>query len=58
MKHPENKIGLDLKYCERCGGLWLRRRGDSTAYCRACAPAMAGPRTRRRRLPRGQRRRQ
>ncbi len=58
MKRPDNTIGFDLKYCERCGGLWLRPRGDTSAYCPSCAPAMSGPRTRRRRLPRGQRRRQ
>lgn len=29
--------GLELKYCEQCGGLWLRRRGSRECYCRACA---------------------
>jgi len=36
-----------LKYCERCGGLFLRRVGDLEVYCVPCAPAvreMASPR--------------
>jgi len=28
---------LELKYCERCGGLWLRPRGAETVYCAPCA---------------------
>ena len=35
-------IRLELKYCERCGGLWLRPRESEVAFCRACAKAMAG----------------
>lgn len=31
-------VQLELKYCEYCGGLWLRRRGDSEVYCAACVP--------------------
>ena len=27
---------LELKYCERCGALWLRRRGTGKVYCEAC----------------------
>lgn len=33
----ESMVGLELKYCEQCGGLWLRRRGDGGCYCAACA---------------------
>ena len=29
-------IRLELKYCERCGGLWLRQRGTGRVYCAAC----------------------
>ena len=36
----EQEVKIELKYCERCGGLWLRRAGDSQVYCAACAPAM------------------
>ena len=36
----ENKsweiIRLELKYCERCGGLWLRQRGTGRVYCAVC----------------------
>jgi|tagenome__1003787_1003787.scaffolds.fasta_scaffold18169829_1 Transcription factor zinc-finger len=34
----ESKV--ELKYCERCGGLWLRREGNHAAYCATCAPEM------------------
>ena len=30
-------IQLELKYCERCGGLWLRLRGVQDVYCASCA---------------------
>lgn len=34
-------IQLELKYCERCGGLWLRRlQGAPGVYCAACQPEM------------------
>jgi Zn-finger nucleic acid-binding protein len=32
---------LELKYCERCGGLWLRPTGGEQIYCTVCARAMA-----------------
>ncbi len=31
---------LELKYCERCGGLWLRLHGDTEVYCAACRRQM------------------
>jgi hypothetical protein len=31
---------LELKYCERCGGLWLRRKGSQRVYCVTCVPKM------------------
>jgi Zn-finger nucleic acid-binding protein len=34
-------IELELKYCERCGGLWIRRRGSKQVYCPSCEPKMA-----------------
>jgi DNA-directed RNA polymerase subunit RPC12/RpoP len=38
--------GLELKYCERCGGLWLRLQGDSEVYCPSCrARTAAMPRS-------------
>jgi uncharacterized Zn finger protein (UPF0148 family) len=30
------EIQIELKYCERCGGLWLRRRGTEGVYCASC----------------------
>ena len=32
---------LELKYCERCGGLWLRLHGDTEVYCTNCRTRMA-----------------
>ncbi len=32
---------LELKYCERCGGLWLRLKGSTAVYCVACRHEMA-----------------
>jgi len=29
-------IQLELKYCERCGALWLRVRGGQEIYCPPC----------------------
>jgi reverse gyrase len=44
-------VELELKYCERCGGLWLRERGTEGVYCPTCLPRMMElppPRKRRR----------
>jgi Zn-finger nucleic acid-binding protein len=54
-------VGLELKYCEQCGGLWLRRRGSGECYCAACARFLEDipprPRDNRRRGGSGPRRR-
>ena len=43
-------IRLELKYCERCGGLWMRTWGTDDVYCPSCAPEMSDlPAVRRRR---------
>jgi len=45
MEGPE--IQVELKYCERCGGLWLRPQGADGVYCagcRACLAALPDPR--------------
>ena len=34
-------VELELKYCEHCGSLWMRLRGDDGVYCAKCVPAMA-----------------
>ena len=31
---------LELKYCERCGGLWFRPLGAEAVYCASCAEAI------------------
>ena len=33
-------VRLELKYCERCGGLWLRVWETEDIYCPACAEEM------------------
>ncbi len=35
-------VRLELKYCERCGGLWMRTWGTEDVYCPACAVEMSG----------------
>ena len=35
-----NELHFELKYCERCGGLWLRPAMGSQVYCAACAGEM------------------
>lgn len=37
----EEAVKLELKYCEVCGGLWLRPSGAGSVYCRVCAKRMA-----------------
>jgi Zn-finger nucleic acid-binding protein len=40
------EIHVELKYCERCGGLWLRPQGTDGVYCsgcRLCLAAMPDP---------------
>jgi hypothetical protein len=29
-------VRLELKYCEECGGLWLRIENTSGSYCASC----------------------
>lgn len=29
-------VALELKYCERCGSLYLREQGGQEVYCDAC----------------------
>jgi len=35
-------IQLELKYCERCGALWLQPQGSDLVFCGFCALVMAG----------------
>ncbi len=34
-------VQMELKYCERCGGLWMRPCGATSPYCPACDPWMS-----------------
>jgi hypothetical protein len=33
-------VFLELKYCELCGGLWLRAKDSAEVYCESCAEQM------------------
>jgi hypothetical protein len=35
------EIQVELKYCERCGGLWLRPQGADGVYCTGCRASLA-----------------
>ena len=34
-------VQLELKYCERCGVLWMRLCGDDEVYCALCRPLLS-----------------
>jgi hypothetical protein len=36
-----NEVQFELKYCERCGGLWLRPVSGGQVYCVACGREIA-----------------
>ncbi len=40
MDHETLVLILEPKYCELCGGLWLRPAGADVVYCRSCQPAI------------------
>ena len=35
-----NEVGVELKYCEHCGSLWVRARGAGV-YCNKCEAKVA-----------------
>lgn len=35
----KKEIGMELKYCEHCGSLWVRERGGGV-YCEKCRRAL------------------
>jgi ribosomal protein L37AE/L43A len=48
-----NEVGMELKYCEHCGGLWVRERGAGIVYCDKCqakVAALPAPKKRKNRL--------
>ena len=34
-------VRVELKYCERCGGLFLRRPAENRVYCTVCTVHLA-----------------
>jgi len=40
-REKKEVVRVELKYCERCGGLWLRECGEGTVYCGNCAGKVA-----------------
>jgi hypothetical protein len=35
-KSSGGEVRVELKYCEHCGGLWVRERGTGVVYCEKC----------------------
>jgi len=33
-----SEVRVELKYCEHCGGLWVRERGAGVVFCEKCQP--------------------
>jgi hypothetical protein len=43
MEMPDvNAVYMELKYCERCGALWLRLTGSELTFCPPCSVILAG----------------
>lgn len=38
-KQPVQFGNMQLKYCERCGNIWLRRSGSAQPMCALCEKA-------------------
>jgi hypothetical protein len=41
ISEPSGDTPMELKYCERCGGLWLRAQGVEGVYCPGCSVRLA-----------------
>ena len=52
-----SEIQMELKYCERCGGLWLRPAGTDGVYCAGCRVCLEAMPKQLETLPRKPRRR-
>jgi ribosomal protein S27AE len=37
----DDGVRMELKYCEHCGGLWLRPSGTERVYCGTCQAKVA-----------------
>jgi ribosomal protein L37AE/L43A len=42
MEQDLDAIQMELKYCERCGTLWLRLTGSELIFCSPCSVILAG----------------
>ena len=42
MEQDFDAIQMELKYCERCGALWLRLIGSELIFCSPCSVILAG----------------
>jgi hypothetical protein len=40
-QNNESEVRMELKYCERCGGLWVRECGAGAVYCASCQAKVA-----------------
>jgi len=40
-ENAKEAVRLELKYCEHCGGLWLRECGAGVVYCGNCQRRVA-----------------
>jgi Zn-finger nucleic acid-binding protein len=40
-RKENDAVRMELKYCEHCGSLWLRRSGTDKVYCESCQPKIA-----------------
>jgi len=40
-KEPVQLGSMQLKYCERCGNIWVRRSGSARTLCAPCKQAEA-----------------
>ena len=39
--NKSGEVRVELKYCEHCGGLWVRESGAGVVYCDNCQPIVA-----------------
>jgi len=39
--NEKNEMRVELKYCERCGSLWVRECGGGLVYCAKCEAEIA-----------------
>jgi len=40
-REQDGMVRVELKYCEHCGGLWVREKGAGVVYCDKCREKVA-----------------